>query len=53
LEKQSKPLNKKSVIIKSINTMIYILNKYGKPLMPTTNEGYIRKLLHRGDAVVV
>ena len=33
--------------------MIYVLNKYGKPLMPTTRYGRVRRLLRKGNAVVV
>ena len=34
-------------------TYVYILNKQGKPLMPTTRCGKVRKLLKEGKAVVV
>jgi N6-L-threonylcarbamoyladenine synthase len=33
--------------------MVYVLNKYGKPLMPTTRYGRVRRLLRNGLAVVV
>ena len=33
--------------------MIYVLNKYGKPLMPTTRYGRVRRLLRKGLAVVI
>ena len=33
--------------------MVYVLNKYGKPLMPTTRYGRVRRLLNAGLAVVV
>ena len=33
--------------------MVYVLNKYGKPLMPTTRYGRVRSLLRKGHAVVV
>ena len=33
--------------------MVYVLNKYGKPLMPTTRYGKVRRLLSRGHAVIV
>ena len=33
--------------------MVYALNKYGKPLMPTTRYGRVRRLLRKGLAVVV
>ena len=33
--------------------MVYVLNKYGKPLMPTTRYGRVRRLLSKGLAVVV
>ena len=33
--------------------MVYVLNKYGKPLMPTTRYGRVRRLLRKGHAVVV
>ena len=33
--------------------MVYVLNKYGKPLMPTTRYGRARRLLDAGLAVVV
>ena len=33
--------------------MVYVLNKYGKPLMPTTRYGRDRRLLRKGLAVVV
>lgn len=33
--------------------MIYVLNKYGEPLMPTTRYGRVRRLLGKGLAVVV
>jgi N6-L-threonylcarbamoyladenine synthase len=33
--------------------MVYVLNKYGDPLMPTTRYGRIRRLLNTGLAVVV
>ena len=32
--------------------MVYVLNKYGKPLMPTTRYGRVRRLLRKGYAVV-
>ena len=33
--------------------MVYVLNKYGKSLMPTTRYGRVRRLLRKGLAVVV
>lgn len=33
--------------------MVYVLNKCGKPLMPTTRYGRVRRLLRKGLAVVV
>ena len=33
--------------------MVYVLNKYGEPLMPTTRYGRVRRLLRKGFAVVV
>ena len=33
--------------------MVYVLNKYGEPLMPTTRYGRVRRLLGKGLAVVV
>ena len=33
--------------------MVYVLNRYGKPLMPTTRYGRARRLLDAGLAVVV
>ena len=33
--------------------MVYVLNRYGKPLMPTTRYGRVRRLLNAGLAVVV
>ena len=33
--------------------MVYVLNKYGNPLMPTTRYGRVRRLLRKGFAVVV
>ena len=33
--------------------MVYVLNKYGKPLMPTTRYGRVRRLLRKDHAVVV
>ena len=33
--------------------MVYVLNKYSKPLMPTTRYGRVRHLLRKGLAVVV
>ena len=33
--------------------MVYVLNKYGKPLMPTERHGHVRRLLKSGLAVVV
>ena len=33
--------------------MVYVLNKYGEPLMPTTRYGKVRRLLRKGHAVVV
>ena len=33
--------------------MVYVLNKYGKPMMPTTRYGRVRRLLRKGLAVVV
>ena len=33
--------------------MVYVLNKYGKPLMPTTRYGRVRRLLRKGIAVIV
>ena len=38
---------------KKQKVMIYILNKTGKPLMPTTRCGHVRKLLDSKKAVVV
>ena len=32
--------------------MVYVLNRYGKPLMPTTRYGRVRSLLRKGLAVV-
>ena len=32
--------------------MVYVLNKYGEPLMPTTRYGRVRRLLRKGQAVV-
>lgn len=32
--------------------MVYVLNSYGKPLMPTTRYGRVRRLLRKGLAVV-
>ena len=32
--------------------MVYVLNRYGKPLMPTTRYGRVRRLLRKGLAVV-
>ena len=34
-------------------TIIYVLNKKGKPLMPTTRCGKVRRLLKKGKAVAV
>ena len=33
--------------------MVYVLNKYGEPLMPTTRYGRVRRLIGKGLAVVV
>ena len=33
--------------------MVYVLNRYGKPLMPTTRYGRVRRLLRKEQAVVV
>ena len=33
--------------------MIYIVNKYNKPLMPTNRHSHIRKLIKQGKAVVI
>jgi len=33
--------------------MVYVLNKYGEPLMPTIRYGRVRRLLRKGHAVVV
>ena len=33
--------------------MVYVLNKYGKPLMPTNRYGRVRRLLRKDHAVVV
>ena len=33
--------------------MVYVLNKYGKPLMPTTRYSRVRRLLRKGLAVIV
>lgn len=33
--------------------MVYVLNKHGKPLMPTDRYGHVRKLLKSGKAVPV
>ena len=33
--------------------MVYVLNREGKPLMPTTRYGRVRRLLRKGHAVVV
>ena len=38
---------------KKQKVMVYILNKKGKPLMPTTRCGHVRKLLNSKKAVVV
>ncbi len=38
---------------KKTKVMVYILNKKGKPLMPTTRCGHVRKLLDSKKAVVV
>ena len=35
------------------NTVTYIINKEGKPLMPTTRSGRVRHLLNRKQARVV
>lgn len=32
---------------------VYVLNKHGKPLMPTTRFGHVRRLLKKGKAVAV
>ena len=32
--------------------MVYVLNRYGKPMMPTTRYGRVRRLLRKGLAVV-
>ena len=33
--------------------MVYVLNQYGEPLMPTTRYGRVRRLLRKGRAVIV
>lgn len=33
--------------------MVYVLNKYGNPLMPTTRYGRVRRMLRKGLALVV
>ena len=33
--------------------MVYVLNRYGKPLMPTIRYGRVRRLIRKGLAVVV
>ena len=33
--------------------MVYVLNRYGEPLMPTTRYGRVRRLLRKGLVVVV
>ena len=33
--------------------MVYVLNRYGRPLMPTTRYGRVRRLLRKEQAVVV
>ena len=33
--------------------MVYVLNRYGEPLMPTTRYGRVRRLLRKGHVVVV
>ena len=33
--------------------MVYVLNKYGEPLMPTTRYGKVRRMLMKGLAIVV
>ena len=33
--------------------IIYVVNKKGKPLMPTNRHGHVRKLLNEGKAVAV
>ena len=38
---------------KKQKVMVYILNKKGKPPMPTTRCGHVRKLLNSKKAVVV
>ena len=35
------------------NTITYVINKEGKPLMPTTRSGRVRHLLNRKQARVV
>ena len=35
------------------NKMVYVLNKYGKPLMPTTRLGRVRRLLKAKKAIIV
>ena len=45
--------HRKEIVIMKQKTYVYILNKQGKPLMPTTRCGKVRKLLKEGKAVVV
>ena len=33
--------------------MVYVVNKKGKPLMPTTRYGKVKRLLKSGKAVVI
>ena len=32
---------------------VYVLDKHGKPLMPTTRYGHVRRMLQAGEAVAV
>ncbi len=42
-----------NILRKEAASVVYVLNKDGKPLMPTNRCGHVRKLLKSGKAIVV
>ena len=41
------------ITLKGVSVMVYVLNKNGQPLMPTSRYGKVKHLLRSGNAVVV
>jgi N6-L-threonylcarbamoyladenine synthase len=44
---------KRISIQKGVPLMVYVINKYGQPLMPTERHGKVRRMLKSGEAKVV